>query len=102
MAVLAEEFTFMQICTSMNAQSCHVQETEEFYACEWSVNVHTGTPLLLLAGKRGLLKVVSCDTEAIVTVSSATIVSFTCCLQVSKAYSPAILFTGCMHGLYSG
>ncbi len=45
-----------------------MQENEEFYAVKWSVNVSTGAPLLLLAGKRGLLKVLDCETEALTRV----------------------------------
>ena len=48
-----------------------VQENEEFYACKWSVNVRTGAPLLLLAGKRGLLKALNCDTEELSMVFDA-------------------------------
>ncbi|CAL5223285.1 g5773 [Coccomyxa viridis] len=40
-------------------------ENEEFYAVKWSVNVSTGAPLLLLAGKRGLLKVLDTETETL-------------------------------------
>ena len=55
----------------MPAAAVLLQESEEFYACKWSVNVHTGTPLLLLAGKRGLLKVLDTQTEEYCTVSAA-------------------------------
>ena len=48
-----------------------VQENEEFYACKWSVNVRTGAPLLLLAGKRGLLKALNCETEELSMVIDA-------------------------------
>ena len=50
---------------------CSVQENEEFYACKWSVNPETGAPLLLLAGKRGLLKALDCSTEELSAVSAA-------------------------------
>ncbi len=46
-----------------------MQENEEFYAVKWSVNVSTGAPLLLLAGKRGLLKVLDTETETLTRVS---------------------------------
>ena len=46
-----------------------MQENEEFYAVKWSVNMSTGAPLLLLAGKRGLLKVLDTEKEALTRVS---------------------------------
>ncbi|KAK9907286.1 hypothetical protein WJX75_000704 [Coccomyxa subellipsoidea] len=36
---------------------------EEFYACKWSVDTATGDPLLLIAGKKGLLKILNCTTQ---------------------------------------
>ncbi|BDA48075.1 Polycomb group protein FIE1 [Coccomyxa sp. Obi] len=38
-------------------------ESEEFFACKWSVDTSTGDPLLLLAGKNGLLKILNCTTQ---------------------------------------
>ena len=58
--------TFSQQC----AGACPAQENEEFYACKWSVNPETGAPLLLLAGKRGLLKALDCSTEELSAVSA--------------------------------
>ncbi|EIE27269.1 fertilization-independent endosperm protein 2, partial [Coccomyxa subellipsoidea C-169] len=36
---------------------------EEFFACKWSVDPDTGDPLLLIAGKKGLLKILNCATQ---------------------------------------
>lgn len=41
------------------------QKEEEFFACKWSVEERTGAPLLLIAGKKGLLKVLNCVTETL-------------------------------------
>ena len=60
-----------------------MQENEEFYAVKWSVNVTTGAPLLLLAGKRGLLKVLDTETEALTRVST---VGSLLCRQHSDLY----------------
>lgn len=44
-----------------------VQASEEFYAVAWSADTITGAPLLLLAGKNGLLLVVNPLTGALET-----------------------------------
>ncbi len=41
--------------------------TEEFYVCRWSIDVRTGSPLLLLAGKNALLQVFDFGTGQLVT-----------------------------------
>ncbi|GMH38145.1 hypothetical protein BSKO_06029 [Bryopsis sp. KO-2023] len=33
---------------------------EEYYACKWTVNEATSSPILLLAGKKGVMRVVDC------------------------------------------
>jgi polycomb protein EED len=40
---------------------------EEFYVCRWSIDVRTGSPLLLLAGKNALLQVFDFGTGQLVT-----------------------------------
>jgi polycomb protein EED len=35
---------------------------EDFYCCSWAVNTVDGTPLLVAAGLRGILKVINCTT----------------------------------------
>ena len=67
----------MPYFSRQNAGAASVQENEEFYACKWSVNPETGAPLLLLAGKRGLLKALDCSTEELSAVSAAGLL---CCL----------------------
>ena len=42
-----------------------MQKEEEFFACKWSVEARSGAPLLLIAGKHGLLKVLNCVTESL-------------------------------------
>ena len=42
-----------------------LQKEEEFFACKWSVEERSGAPLLLIAGKKGLLKVLNCVTESL-------------------------------------
>ncbi|GAB4817599.1 hypothetical protein N2152v2_004645 [Parachlorella kessleri] len=37
-------------------------EDEEYFACKWSLDASTGAPLLLLAGKNALLRVINCAT----------------------------------------
>ncbi|KAL4524792.1 hypothetical protein Ndes2526A_g06899 [Nannochloris sp. 'desiccata'] len=42
-------------------------DKEEFYVCRWSIDVRTGSPLLLLAGKNALLQVFDFGTGQLVT-----------------------------------
>jgi hypothetical protein len=42
---------------------------EEFFVCAWTADVASGAPLLLLAGKLGLLQVVNCLTGVLEAVS---------------------------------
>lgn len=55
----------------------HAQKDEEFFACKWSVEPRSGAPLLLIAGKRGLLKVLNCVTESLHWVRAC----WACCMQ---------------------
>ncbi len=52
-------------------QKVHViqdaDDKEEFYVCRWSIDVRTGSPLLLLAGKNALLQVFDFGTGQLVT-----------------------------------
>lgn len=56
-------------CATLNLNA--LQSSEEFYVCKWSVDERSGAPLLLLAGKNGLLQVVDCATGAVLAVSAA-------------------------------
>ena len=47
---------------------CMDQDEEEFYVCKWSINESTGAPLLLLAGKKGVLRIIDCKEEKLVEV----------------------------------
>jgi polycomb protein EED len=42
-------------------------DEEEFYVCRWSIDIRTGSPLLLLAGKNALLQVFDFGTGQLVT-----------------------------------
>ena len=64
-----------------------MQENEEFYACKWSVNPETGAPLLLLAGKRGLLKALDCSTEELSAVSASGLL----CCSADRCLPPLLL-----------
>ena len=44
------------------------QPSEEFYVCKWSVDPKTGSPLLLLAGHKGVIRVVDCGSATLVHV----------------------------------
>jgi WD40 repeat protein len=46
---------------------CLPQTSEEYYACTWSLDVDSGAPLLLLAGKNGVLVVVNVATGSLET-----------------------------------
>ncbi|CAD7700744.1 unnamed protein product [Ostreobium quekettii] len=46
-------------------------EEEEFYACKWSINESIGSPLLLLAGKKGVLRILDCKEEKLVETMTA-------------------------------
>jgi WD40 repeat protein len=39
-------------------------EEEDFYCCKWTIDSASREPLLLLAGKLGLLRVVNCVTNS--------------------------------------
>lgn len=43
--------------------------------CKWSVDTATGAPLLLLAGKNGLLRVVNCMTGMLEMVRGAALLA---------------------------
>jgi hypothetical protein len=45
------------------------QPDEDFFVCQWSQCLDTGAPLLLLAGKQGLVKVIDTITESFIVVS---------------------------------
>lgn len=55
---------------------CHVlcmQQTakhEEFFCCKWSMDKASGDPLLLLAGKLALIRVINCITNKAVQVTA--------------------------------
>jgi hypothetical protein len=46
-------------------------EHEDFYVCKWTVEAATGHPLLLLAGKLALIRVVNCHKKKAVKVAAA-------------------------------
>ena len=39
---------------------------EDLYTCAWSLNVKTGAPWLVVAGRLGIIKVINCHTRALV------------------------------------
>ena len=45
-----------------------LQAEEEFFACKWTVDVETGAPLLLLAGKNSVLRVLDVMREKLLWV----------------------------------
>ena len=45
-----------------------LQADESFYTCKWSIDVDVGTPLLLLAGHTGVIRVIDCHTQKVVQV----------------------------------
>ena len=51
--------------TCTHAIAPHLQATEEYYVCAWSLDVASGAPLLLLAGRKGLLLAVNALTGAL-------------------------------------
>lgn len=44
------------------------QPDEEYYACKWSMNEETLAPILLLGGKKGVLRVIDCGETKLVEV----------------------------------
>ena len=45
-----------------------VQRQEEFFVCKWTVDAASGAPLLLLAGKNSVLRVVDVAHETLIWV----------------------------------
>ena len=46
-----------------------MQKDERFFVCKWTEQKGTGHPLLLIAGLKGLVRVLDCTTQALVHVS---------------------------------
>jgi polycomb protein EED len=44
-----------------------MQIEEVFYSCAWTVDEPTGAPLLAVAGKRGIIKIVNCSMHVVVS-----------------------------------
>lgn len=54
---------------AMSASGEAAKTGEHFYACKWSRDVDSGAPLLLLAGEKGLVRVLDVAHECLLAVS---------------------------------
>ena len=59
----------MSFLARWHSDSTSVQTEEEYYAVTWSIMKENGTPILLAAGRQGMVRVLDCHKQELLWVS---------------------------------